>query len=54
VTCRVLIVRRQGYYEWRSRMKSARGQENEMLLKHIETIHDESRGTYGWPRLHRP
>jgi putative transposase len=23
-----------------------------MLLKHIETIHEESRGTYGWPRVH--
>jgi putative transposase len=26
--------------------------ENEMLLKHIEKIHEESRGTYGWPRVH--
>jgi len=33
-------------------MKSARALENEMLLKHIETIHEESRGTYGWPRVH--
>ena len=23
-----------------------------MLLKHIEKIHEESRGTYGWPRVH--
>lgn len=23
-----------------------------MLLKHIEAIHAESRGTYGWPRVH--
>jgi putative transposase len=33
-------------------VKSARTQENELLLKHIETIHEESRGTYGWPRVH--
>jgi putative transposase len=52
VTCRVLSVRRQGYYEWRSRVKSARTLENEMLLKHIEKIHDESRSSYGWPRVH--
>jgi len=52
VTCRVLNVRRQGYYEWLSGAKSVRALENELLLKHIETIHDESRGTYGWPRVH--
>jgi putative transposase len=33
-------------------VKSTRTQENELLLKHIETIHDDSRGTYGWPRVH--
>jgi putative transposase len=52
VTCRVLNLRRQGYYEWRSGVKSARILENEMLLKHIEKIHEGSRGTYGWPRVH--
>jgi putative transposase len=52
VTCRVLGVRRQGYYEWRSGVKSARAMENELLLKYIEKIHEESRGTYGWPRVH--
>lgn len=52
MTCRVLGVRRQGYYEWRSGQKSARTLENELLLKHIEKIHEDSRGTYGWPRVH--
>jgi putative transposase len=52
VTCRVLGVRRQGYYEWRSGVKSTRATENELLLKHIEKIHEDSRGTYGWPRVH--
>ncbi|MFC4943235.1 IS3 family transposase [Pseudonocardia sp. GCM10023141] len=52
MTCRVLGVRRQGFYEWRSGMKSARAVENELLLKHIEKIHEDSRGTYGWPRVH--
>ncbi|WP_423716940.1 IS3 family transposase [Actinomycetospora cinnamomea] len=52
VTCRVLNVRRQGYYEWLAGAKSARAQENELLLKHIEKIHEESRDTYGWPRVH--
>jgi putative transposase len=33
-------------------VKSVRAQENELLTKHIEKIHQESRGTYGWPRVH--
>jgi putative transposase len=45
-------VSRSGYYEWRSRPKSVREQDNELLLKHITRIHTESRGTYGWPRVH--
>jgi putative transposase len=30
----------------------ARDEETELLLKHIQDIHTESRGTYGWPRVH--
>jgi transposase InsO family protein len=52
VTCRVLNVRRQGYYEWLAGARSVRAQENELLSKYIEKIHEESRGTYGWPRVH--
>jgi putative transposase len=52
VACRVLGVRRQGFYEWRSGVKSPRALENELLVKHIEKIHAESRHTYGWPRVH--
>ena len=32
--------------------KCVRAQENELLIKHIEKIHEASRGTYGWPRVH--
>ena len=52
MTCRVLGVRRQGYYEFIAGVTSGRSQENELLLKHIEKIHEQSRGTYGWPRVH--
>jgi putative transposase len=47
-----LKVSRSGYYEWCSRPPSARDEENELLLNHIRAIHAESRGTYGWPRVH--
>ena len=52
MTCRVLNVSRSGYYAWRSGVKSARVGEDELLTKAIEKIHDDSRGTYGWPRVH--
>jgi putative transposase len=52
VACRVLNVSRSGYYEWRDRPLSDRDQENEVLVKTIEQIHVDSRGTYGSPRVH--
>jgi putative transposase len=52
VTCRVLRVSRSGYYEWRDRPLSDRARENELLVKYIEQIHADSRGTYGSPRVH--
>ncbi|GAB3588659.1 hypothetical protein GCM10027445_69830 [Amycolatopsis endophytica] len=52
MACRVLKVSRSGYYDWRDRPPSSREQDNKLLLKHIEAIHAESRGTYGWPRVH--
>jgi putative transposase len=47
-----LKVSRSGYYDWRDRPPAPREQDNTLLLKHIKAIHTESRGTYGWPRLH--
>jgi putative transposase len=52
VACRVLGVSRSGYYDWLGRPPSARQEANTLLLKHITDVHDESRGTYGWPRIH--
>jgi len=43
---------RSGYYDWKDRPPSAREQENELLVKHITTIHADSRATYGSPRVH--
>lgn len=52
MACRVLNVSRSGYYGWLARLDSPRRQENELLLKQIRQIHEESRGTYGSPRVH--
>jgi putative transposase len=52
VACRTLGVSRSGYYGWRGRPASAREGVNTLLLKHISEIHEHSRGTYGWPRIH--
>jgi putative transposase len=50
--CRVLEVSSSGYYAWCTRRKSARQREDEKLQQRIETIHRESRQTYGVPRIH--
>ena len=50
--CRVLGVSPSGYYAWLDRSPSARRVTDEVLLERIGTIHGESRGTYGAPRIH--
>jgi putative transposase len=52
VACRVLDVSSSGYYEWLGRPASPREQRNEELAKMIARIHADSRGSYGWPRVH--
>jgi putative transposase len=49
--CRVLEVSTSGYYAWLRRSLSLRAREDESLSKKIETIHAESDGTYGAPRI---
>ncbi|CCF85979.1 conserved hypothetical protein [Nitrolancea hollandica Lb] len=50
--CRVLGVARSGYYAWQRRGVSARAQADEHLTIQIRGIHDQSRATYGVPRIH--
>jgi len=45
-------VTRGGYYAWKKRQKSRRQYDNEALLKKIVDIHQHSRETYGYPRIH--
>ena len=50
--CQWLQVSRSGYYDWRNRDVSARSIEDRQLAEKIVSIHRESRGTYGSPRIH--
>ena len=50
--CRVLAVSPSGYYAWRSRRPSGRARRDAVLEAEIRRIHQQSRGTYGAPRIH--
>ncbi len=50
--CRLLGVSRSGYYAWKNRPPSERARFDTVLSEKIETIHRNSRATYGAPRVH--
>ena len=50
--CRVLHVSSSGYYAWRQHRPSARAQADAVLTEQITAIHQQSRQTYGAPRIH--
>ena len=50
--CRLLGVTRQGYYAFAKRPVSARADQERTLRERLRTLHAESKGTYGSPRLH--
>jgi len=52
-TCELLEVSRSAFYDWHQHRPSARQLADEELGERIEVIFDASRGTYGWPRVHR-
>lgn len=45
-------VTRGGYYAWRSRQRSQRQLNDDVLLDKIKVVHEASRETYGYPRVH--
>lgn len=49
--CKTLKVSRSGYYLWLRRTPSQRELDNEKLLRQIAKIHQDSRETYGAPRV---
>jgi transposase InsO family protein len=51
--CRLLDVSRQGYYAYAARGPSPRVKTEGALQERVRCLHDESRGTYGSPRLRK-
>ncbi len=49
--CRLLKVSRSGYYAWASRKPSRRAVADEVLALQIKAFHEQSRRTYGSPRI---
>jgi putative transposase len=49
--CELFEVSTSGFYDWRGRVPSARQMANETLKTEIKAIHQESRQTYGSPRI---
>ena len=52
VACRVLGVSESGYYAWRCRAPSARAVRHDLLTEVIRRVHGDSRGIYGYRRVH--
>lgn len=49
--CQALSVSESGYYAWKRRPPSRRSQEDTLLGERIERIYQDSRQTYGSPRV---
>jgi putative transposase len=50
--CRALDVSPSGFYAWRQRKPSKRETSDAELMLQIQGIHQQSRATYGVPRIH--
>ncbi len=50
--CRVLGVSRSGYHGWKGRPPSSRSVEDSAITQRIREVHESSRRTYGYPRVH--
>ena len=51
--CELLEVSRSAFYEWSKHVPSPRQLADDELGERIVAVHKGSRGTYGWPRVHR-
>jgi transposase InsO family protein len=50
--CELLKVSRSAYYAARGGQPSGRAAQDAELAAHVKTVHEESRGRYGAPRVH--
>jgi putative transposase len=50
--CRMVGVSKSGYYAWKARPSSKRSREDATLTERIVEVHQRSRETYGYPRVH--
>lgn len=53
VMCRVLGVSTSGFYAWRAKPESERDRRRRALVREVRRVFEESRRTYGSPRVHR-
>ena len=51
--CELLEVSTSAFYDWHRHLPSARQLADESLGERIQAIYDDSRGTYGWPRVYQ-
>jgi putative transposase len=51
MACRLLGASRSGYWSWQRRRPGRRTRENIELTGHLRRIHEESKKTYGVPRM---
>ncbi len=51
--CELVEVSTSAFYDWHRHTPTNRQLADEALAERIQAIFDESRGTYGWPRVHR-
>jgi transposase InsO family protein len=52
-TCAVLEVSRSAYYQWSKQEPSKRRRDDEELGQQIKKVHEQSRQSYGSPRVHQ-
>ena len=51
IQCQVLRVSRAGFYKWLKKGISKQATKRQLLTKEIDSIHKDSRGNYGSPRV---
>ncbi len=51
--CVLLGVSRSAYYAWSETVPSKRAQADGVLTRQVSRVHEQSRGTYGAPRVHQ-